>query len=129
MKTILFDGVCNLCNGSVNWVIDHDKKNLFHFTALQSAFAKKRLQEIGHADYMDSIVLDDDGQIFTESDAVIRILKHLGGVYSLAVIFLIVPKFIRDFFYRVIAKNRYKWFGKQDVCRIPTPELKAKFLE
>ena len=129
MKTILFDGVCNLCNGSVNWIIDRDKKNEFTFSALQSDFAKKRLKEVGHADYMDSIVLDDEGKIFTESDAVLRILKHLGGIYSLSVVFLIVPTFIRNFVYKTIANNRYKWFGKQETCRVPTPELKAKFLE
>src|SRR4051812_49173652 len=130
MKTILFDGVCNLCNSSVNWVIDHDKNNLFHFASLQSEVGKKKLEEIGHDEsYMDSILLDDEGQTFAEADAVLRILKHLGGVYSFAGIFWLVPRFIRNFVYKLVAKNRYKWFGKQDNCWVPTPELKAKFLE
>ena len=128
MKVILFDGVCNLCNGSVNWVIDRDKKNQFKFSALQSDFAKKRLSEIGYHDYMDSIVLDDDGKIFTESDAALKVLTYLGGIYSASIAFWIVPKFLRNAIYRFIAKNRYKWFGKRDACRIPTPELLQKFL-
>ena len=130
MKTILFDGVCNLCNGSVNWVIDRDKNNLFTFSSLQSDYGSKRVTELGLGEkYMDTIVFDDDGVAFTQSLAVIQILRHLGGIYSLAVIFLIVPGFIRNAVYNFVASNRYKWFGKQDACRIPTPDLKAKFLE
>ena len=130
MKTILFDGVCNLCNSSVNWVIDHDKKGLFSFSSLQSDYGKKRTAELGLGqDYMDTIVLDDDGVLYTQSDAVIKVLSYLGGIYSGSSVFLVVPKFIRNSIYQLVANNRYKWFGKQDTCRIPTPELKAKFLE
>lgn len=130
MKTILFDGVCNLCNSSVNWVIDHDKKGVFTFASLQSDYGKKRVKELGLGDkYMNTIILDDEGIAFTQSIAVIQILRHLGGIYSAAVIFFIIPGFIRNFVYNVVANNRYKWFGKRDSCRVPTPELKAKFLE
>jgi predicted DCC family thiol-disulfide oxidoreductase YuxK len=130
MKVILFDGVCNLCNSSVNWVIDHDKKNLFKFSSLQSDFGKRRTKELGLGeDYMDTIVLDDEGKVYTQSDAVFKVLKYIGGIYAASAIFLILPKPLRDFYYKLVARNRYKWFGKRDTCRVPTPELKAKFLE
>ena len=127
---VLFDGVCNLCNSSVNWIIDHDKKNQFQFASLQSAYGSKKVIEIGLADdYMDTVVLIKDDKVFTHSDAILHIAKHLGGIYSLAVVFFIVPKFVRNFFYKIVANNRYKWFGKRDTCRMPTPELKSKFIE
>ena len=130
MLVVLFDGVCNLCNGSVNWIIDHDKKNQFQFASLQSAYGSKKVIEIGLSnDYMDTVVLIEDDKVFTHSDAILQIAKHLGGIYSLAVVFFIVPKFVRNFFYKIIAGNRYKWFGKRDACRMPTPELKSKFIE
>ena len=130
MLVVLFDGVCNLCNGSVNWIIDHDKKNQFQFASLQSAYGSKKVIEIGLSDdYMDTVVLIEDDKVFTHSDAILQIAKHLGGIYSLAVVFFIVPKFVCNFFYKIIAGNRYKWFGKRDTCRMPTPELKSKFIE
>lgn len=126
---ILFDGVCNLCNSSVNWVIDRDSKNLFQFASLQSDYGISVVKKFSiTGNYMDTVVLLEEDKIFMRSDAVLRILKHLGGVYSLAYVFILVPRFIRDFVYKVIAKNRYRWFGKQDACRIPSPDLKAKFL-
>jgi predicted DCC family thiol-disulfide oxidoreductase YuxK len=130
MKVILFDGVCNLCNSSVNWVIDHDKKNQFKFAALQSAYGQKKVADLGLSDnYMGTVVLEDDGKGFMRSDAVLEIARHIGGIYSAAVIFYIVPRFIRDFIYKIVADNRYRWFGKTESCRIPTPELKSKFLD
>jgi predicted DCC family thiol-disulfide oxidoreductase YuxK len=130
MKVILFDGVCNLCNSSVNWVIDHDKKNVFKLSSLQSDFGKRRTKELGLGEnYMDTIVLDDEGKVYTQSDAIIKILQYTGGIYSASSVFLITPKFIRDSIYRWVARNRYRWFGKRDTCRVPTPELKSRFLE
>ena len=130
MKVILFDGVCNLCNASINWVIDHDKKNLFKFASLQSVYGQKKVAELGlSGDYMGTVVLEDESKGYTRSAAVLQIARHIGGIYSLAVIFFIIPPFIRDFFYKIVANNRYKWFGKQESCRIPTPELRSKFLE
>ena len=130
MKVILFDGVCNLCNSSVNWVIDHDRKNQFKFAALQSDYGKNRLNTLKLSpDIMDTVILDAGGAIFTESDAILRIVKDIGGIYSLAGIFLFIPKFIRDFFYKVVSRNRYRWFGKRELCRVPTPDLQSKFLE
>ena len=130
MKVILFDGVCNLCNSSVNWIIDHDKQNQFKFASLQSVYGQNTVKQLGLQDnYMSTVVFEDNGKAYLRSDAALQILKQLGGVYSLAVVFYIVPSFIRDFFYEIVANNRYKWFGKKEICRIPTPELKSKFLE
>ena len=130
MKVILFDGVCNLCNSSVNWIIDHDKQNQFKFASLQSVYGQNTVKQLGLQDnYMNTVVFEDNGKAYLRSDAALQILKQLGGVYSLAVVFYIVPSFIRDFFYKIVANNRYKWFGKKEICRIPTPELKSKFLE
>ncbi len=130
MKVILFDGVCNLCNSSVNWIIDHDKQNQFKFASLQSAYGQNKVKELGLQDnYMNTVVFEDNGKAYLRSDAALQILKQLGGVYSLSVVFYIVPSFVRDWFYKIVANNRYKWFGKKESCRIPTPELKSKFLE
>lgn len=126
---ILFDGVCNLCNASVNWIIDRDKNNLFKFASLQSEYGQSVIKKFNiTGDYMDTVVLQEEGKVYLRSAAALRILKHLGGIYSIAYIFIIIPEFVRDFIYNVIAKNRYRWFGKQDACRIPSPDLKAKFL-
>lgn len=130
MRVILFDGVCNLCNGYVNWMIDHDLKNQFKFASLQSDYGQQKVAELGlQGDYLNTIVYYENGRGYTHSSAVLRILKQLGGIYSLLSIFLLVPPFIRNFVYNLVARNRYNWFGKRESCRIPTPELKARFLE
>jgi len=130
MYVILFDGVCNLCNAAVNWIIDHDSRNVIKFASLQSEYGRQMVQQHNlHGEYMDTIYLIEDDKVYNRSDAVLRTLKHLKGIYSLGYGFIIVPRFIRNFFYNLVARNRYKWFGKRDVCRIPTPELKAKFIE
>lgn len=129
MMVILFDGVCNLCNASVNWIIDHDKKNVFQFASLQSDYGKSIVEQYNiTGNYMDTVVLLEDNKVYLRSEAALRVLKHLGGIYSIPYTFIIVPAFLRNFVYNLIAKNRYKWFGKQDTCRIPTSALKAKFL-
>ncbi len=129
MSVVLFDGVCNLCNGSVNWLIDHDKKNQFQFASLQSDYGKKVVAQFNlKGDYLDTVLLLEDGKVYMRSEAVLRIGKKLGGGYSLLYGFVIIPAFVRDFFYNIVARNRYRWFGKQDACRMPTPELKANFL-
>jgi len=129
MVILLFDGVCNLCNGAVNWVIDRDKKNLIHFAAMQSDFGQKRLAELGLEHLpMNSLILDDNGTIYIKSNAAFRIASLIGGVWQYAVVLKIFPLFVRDAVYDYVAANRYKWFGQTEQCRIPTPELKAKFL-
>ena len=126
---ILFDGVCNLCNASVQFVIEHDPKAVFRFAALQSDFgqaivAKNTLNTEGG----DTVILVENGSIYDRSTAALRIAKRLSGGIKLLSVFLIVPKPIRDFFYKIIARNRYRWFGKQETCWLPTKELKARFL-
>ena len=126
---ILFDGVCNLCNGAVQFVIKRDNKNRFLFASLQSEEGKQILEDNNFpANKSDSFLLVEDGKVYERSTAALRVLKNLSGLRSLLYGFIIVPKFIRDSVYNWIAKNRYQWFGQKDECMIPTPELKAKFL-
>lgn len=130
-KIILFDGVCNLCNASVQFVIKRDKKDVFRFAALQSEQGQQLLAERNiDPDETDSIVLIEPGvAYYTRSRAAIEIASELGGGWRLLRIFeYILPTSLRDSLYNFIARNRYKWFGRKDQCMIPTPELKAKFL-
>ncbi len=129
-KIILFDGVCNLCNGAVQFIIKHDKKDVFRFVALQSDLGIEICNYIGvDRTKIDSIILYNPGvAYYYKSSAVLEIGNELGGIYSLVFIFKILPERIRNYIYDYIAKNRYKWYGKKESCMIPTPELKAKFL-
>ena len=130
-KLLLFDGVCNLCNSSVQYVIKHDKNNVFLFTALQSEVGQNIVKHYNiDTSRVDSILLYTPGKgIQYKSTAALKVASQLGFPINLLTIFLIVPKVIRNWVYDFIAKNRYKWFGKKDACMIPTPELKSKFLE
>ena len=129
-KIILFDGVCNLCNGSVNFIIERDKKDIFRFASLQSEIGKKLLLERGlNPLILDSVILIEPGiAYYRKSSAALEIVKHLSGGYSLLKYFSFLPESLRDGIYKVIANNRYKWFGKEESCSIPTPELQGKFL-
>ncbi len=129
---VLFDGVCNLCNNSVNFILKRDKQNIFLFASLQSDAAKKKLLQLNGKNYlqdMDSIVLIKDNIIYTKSSAALLIAKKLTFPYNMFYIFMLLPKFFRDFFYDIIAKNRYKWFGKKEVCMLPTKGYLDKFIE
>tara|TARA_A100000171_G_scaffold12675_1_gene10614 strand:- start:661 stop:1077 length:417 start_codon:yes stop_codon:yes gene_type:complete len=126
---LLFDGVCNLCNSSVNFIIDRDPKKHFKFAALQSDFGQSKLKELGfNQEEFDSLVLLSKGMVYRKSSAALRIAKKLNGLWPLLYIFILIPPFIRHGIYDIIGKNRYKWFGKQDSCRMPTPELKQRFI-
>ncbi|OXA66457.1 thiol-disulfide oxidoreductase [Flavobacterium aquidurense] len=129
-KIILFDGVCNLCNGAVQFIIKHDKKDIFRFVALQSELGIEICKYIGvDQAKIDSIILYNPGvAYYYKSSAVLEIAEDLGGFYSLLFIFKIFPEKFRNYIYDYIAKNRYKWYDKKESCMIPTPELKAKFL-
>lgn len=129
-KIILFDGVCNLCDSSVQFIIKKDKKDIFRFVALQSELGKEICQYIGvDSSKMDSIILYNPGTAYYyKSSAVIEIANDLGGIYSLFSIAKIIPEKVRNILYDYIAKNRYKWYGKKESCMIPTLELKSKFL-
>lgn len=127
---ILFDGVCNLCNASVQYVIKHDKKRMFRFASLQSTFGESILKKFSlPADTFNSFILLSDNKIYIRSTAALVVAKKLSASIKLLYGFIIVPKFIRDFIYDVVAKNRYKWFGKKEACWLPTAELKDLFLE
>ena len=129
-KIILFDGVCNLCNTSVQFVIKHDKEDIFRYTALQSDVGQKLIAERSiDTNKVDSIILINPGvAYYTKSDAALQIGKSLKGYRTISSISLLFPLGFRNLVYDFIARNRYKWYGKQDACMIPTPELQAKFL-
>ena len=127
---ILFDGVCNLCNNSVKFIIKRDQKKRFLFTSLQSDAARDILLQFQLKNSeMDSIILIENGKIYEKSDAILKIVKLLNGLWKINYGFIIIPKFIRDLVYTTIAKKRYQWFGKRDVCMIPTKELQMRFLD
>lgn len=131
-ELILFDGVCNLCNSSVLYVIKRDKKNTFLFAPLQSKIGQTVINEFNiDTEKTDSILLyqPKERKIYQKSNAALRVAKKLSFPTNLLAVFLIIPAFIRDWFYNYVARNRYKWYGKKDACMIPTPELKMKFLD
>ena len=127
---LLFDGVCNLCNGAVTFIIRRDPNARFRFAALQSAAATSLLKSSGvEAGGMpDSMVLVEDGRVYTRSSAALRIAKHLRFPWPLLRIFWIIPRPLRNWMYDFVARRRYRWFGKRDACMLPTPELQARFL-
>lgn len=126
---ILFDGVCNFCNNKVNLVIRNDKKDFFRLAALQSETGKKIMAD--HGIVMpdpDTFIFIENKKIYNRSSAALHIAKHMDGFWKLFFAFIIVPSFLRDLVYRLIAKNRYKWWGVRESCMIPTPEVRKKFL-
>lgn len=130
MNVILFDGVCNFCNAAVNFVIARDVARRFRFAALQSEYAQQLLKKSGQPilSHFDSVVLiGEKGQFFEKSDAALEIARYLRG-WSWLYGFRFVPRTIRDFFYDIVARNRYRIFGKSAVCRVPTPAERALFL-
>lgn len=126
---VLFDGVCNFCNGAVNFIIRQDDDMQFRFAALQSDTGQQLLQQYGlNTSSFNSFVLVQDGKVYTKSAAALKLYGQLGWYWKWTQIFWIVPSFIRNAVYDVIAKNRYKLFGKKDACMIPTPEVRNRFL-
>ncbi|WP_205500585.1 thiol-disulfide oxidoreductase DCC family protein [Rufibacter psychrotolerans] len=126
---ILFDGVCNLCNGFVQFVIRHDPKGHFHFASLQSEVGQKMLKAHGlPTEQFRSVLLLEDGKLYSRSTAALRIVRRLNGGWSLLYAFGLVPRILRDPLYDWVSRNRYRWFGQQESCMLPTPELKARFL-
>ena len=140
---VLFDGVCNLCNGAVQFVLDHERSRpgaeSVRFAALQSEAAQGVLAQVvgpeqaralreGQHGAPDSIVVVEGGKVHTSSDAALRLARHLRAPWRWLGVLWVVPRPLRDLVYRWIARNRYRWFGKDDTCRVPTPELRARFL-
>jgi predicted DCC family thiol-disulfide oxidoreductase YuxK len=129
-KIVLFDGVCNLCSSSVQFILKRDKKNQFLFGSLQGNYGQENLKRFNlPQDEFNSFMLVEGDQLYTKSTGALRMLKHLGGGWQLLYAFIIVPKFIRDAVYSFIAKNRYRWFGKREECWLPKPEWKKRFLD
>lgn len=126
---LLFDGECNLCNGSVQFVIQRDKKGKVKFCSIQSEIGEKLMLEYQiPKNYLASIILIENNKIYYKSTAALLLSKHMNGLWPSLFAFIIVPPFIRNLVYDFIAKNRYKWFGKTETCWIMTPELKDRFL-
>ncbi len=130
-KIILFDGVCNLCEASVQFVIKYDKKDVFRFVALQSELGKEIIKHIGLENKnIDSIILYEPGIAYNyKSAAALEIAKNLGGFFHFGTVFKLIPNGLRNLLYDYVAKNRYQWYGKKESCLVPTLELKSKFLE
>ncbi len=127
---LLFDGVCNFCNGSVNFIIERDKIGYFKFAPLQSEIGQKLLDEYKiDKENTDSVILIEDEKVYTHSTAALRVARRLDGFWKYFYAFIIMPRPIRDFFYKLFAKNRYRLFGKQDACMLPTAAIRARFLE
>ena len=127
---ILFDGICNLCNSSVQYIIRHDKKGLFKFASLQSETGRQIINRFNlPPGFTDSFILVENNKVFTRSDAALKVARHLKGISKLLYGFIIVPAFIRNGVYDIIAKNRYKWFGRKDSCMIPAPGIESRFLK
>lgn len=127
---ILFDGVCNLCNRSVQFIIKRDRNKKFCFAALQGKAGEAFLKKFDlPADTFNSFILVEGDKVYTRSAAALRVAKHLGGGWTLLYGFMMLPRFARDAMYNVIARNRYKWFGKREECMVPTPELMDRFLK
>jgi predicted DCC family thiol-disulfide oxidoreductase YuxK len=126
---VLFDGVCNFCNHSIQFIIKRDKKSYFKFGALQSEEGKALLKQHGLSpDALDTLVLIEHGKAYTYSTAPLRIAKKLALPWPIFYVFILVPPFIRNPIYKWIGRNRYKWFGKQESCMLPTPEIRSRFL-
>jgi predicted DCC family thiol-disulfide oxidoreductase YuxK len=137
---VLFDGVCNFCDASVNFVIEHDREGYFKFAPLQSETGKRLADEHGFSSAVaeettasdlipiDSVILIEDGKAYTHSTGALRIVRKLGVPWSWLYAFIVVPAPVRDFFYRLFAKYRYRVFGRKDQCMLPTPEVRARFL-
>lgn len=132
---VFFDGVCGLCSSLVQFILPRDAKDNFHFAPLQSELAQQKLSAYGkdpndlNTVYVLKAYATPDEKILSESTAILLILSELGGAWAIMGVFQIVPKFIRDAMYRFIAKNRYRWFGKNEVCMLPESKHKTKFLE
>ncbi len=127
---VLFDGVCNLCESSVQMIIKKDARGKFRFASLQSEVGQAYLQKFNRStEDLDTVILVEGERHYTKSSAALRVIKGFKGAWPLLYGFIIVPKFIRDGVYSYIARNRYKWYGKKNQCMMPTPELKARFLD
>ena len=128
-RIILFDGVCNLCNQSVQFILKRDHSGTFKFASLQGDYGQSLIKKFGLPSDMDSFVLIEGNKAFLKSTAALRVCLHLDRLWKLLGVLLLIPPFIRDSFYQIVAKNRYKWFGKRESCMLPSPQWKNRFLD
>jgi predicted DCC family thiol-disulfide oxidoreductase YuxK len=128
-RIILFDGVCNLCNSSVQFILKRDPNGYYKFASLQGECGQRLLKKHGLNTNLNSFVLIEDEKVYVKSSAALRVCSKLIGAWKMLSIFQILPPFFRDLIYDVVATNRYKWFGKRDSCMLPLPEWKQRFLE
>ncbi|MBY6037266.1 thiol-disulfide oxidoreductase DCC family protein [Fictibacillus nanhaiensis] len=127
---LLFDGVCNLCDNSVQFILKHEKNDELRFSAIQSEAGQKLLSDYNiDSEKTDSVIFIHNGQVYAESDAVLHVSSFLKFPFNLGKILLVFPKSWRNFFYKQVAENRYKWFGKKESCMMPTPDVRKRFLE
>ena len=128
-RLILFDGICNLCNSSVLFIISHDPHAYFSFTSLQSHTGQQILRRYAlPASDFDSFIYIKEGKLYDRSTAALHVLNDLGGLWRIIYVFIIIPKPLRDFVYDFFARHRYRWFGKRNSCMVPTPELTKRFI-
>lgn len=127
-RVVLFDGVCNVCNAAVNFIIDRDREGKFRFASLESDVGRRLCHTHGLPEDFDTIALIDGGEAYTRSTAVLRIAKELDGAWPLLFSLVVLPRPVRDRAYRYFAAHRYAWFGKLDTCRVPTPDVRRRFL-
>lgn len=126
---MLFDGVCNFCNSSVNFIIEHDRDGYFKFAPLQSEIGEEMIAKYGiDTARTDSLIVVENDRAYTHSSAALRIARRLDGIWSWTYAFVVIPKPLRDLAYKAFAKYRYRLFGRQDACMMPTPDLRARFL-
>lgn len=129
-EIVLFDGICNFCNSSINFVIDHDPEKHFKFASLQSEIGQEILRKYNkNTKNFDSVILLKNNTLYEKSAAALEITKHLSGLWKYLTVFGVLPTFFLNFFYDIVAKNRYRIFGKADSCRMPIPELRERFLQ
>jgi predicted DCC family thiol-disulfide oxidoreductase YuxK len=128
---VLFDGICNLCNATINFVIDRDPTKRIRFASLQSSIGQNLLKanNLSTTDFDSVVLIDERGHCFQKSSAALKIAKKMKGIWPLLYVFIIIPPFLRNIFYDIVAKNRYKWFGQSETCRVPTPEYQEHFLD
>jgi len=129
-RLLFFDGVCNLCNGLVQFIIRKDRRKIFHFASLQSKTGQRFLNaHVLLTQDLNSLVYWRKGRALTRSTAALNVARDLGGAWPMAYAFILVPRFLRDALYDLIARKRYSWFGKRETCMVPTPELRERFLD
>jgi predicted DCC family thiol-disulfide oxidoreductase YuxK len=128
-RIILFDGVCNLCNSSVQFIINRDPYGHFKFASLQSDIGQTLLRERGYKTEINSFILIEDHKVYKKSTAALRVCMKLSGMWRILTVFRVIPPVLRDCLYDLIAKNRYKWFGKKESCMLPSAEMKQRFLD